>query len=105
MPRPRCKGCRAPLRWIKARTGQAIAADPLRLTEWVTDTATGDQPWIMLIPGYGREVQTGWLASMATPGARRIEGYTSHVATCPAVTGIRPGGAQGRPTRDHSPGP
>jgi hypothetical protein len=82
MSRPTCAGCHAIIRWLKTTAGKAMPIDPEKLQEWVTDTARQTAPKITLVTTDGR-METGWQASVITPGSRSIEGYVPHFATCP----------------------
>lgn len=82
MSRPTCSGCHAIIRWLRTTAGRAMPVDPEKLHEWVTDEPRQTAPKITLVTEDGR-TESGWQASIITPGARSIEGYVPHWATCP----------------------
>lgn len=94
MSRPQCAGCKAIIRWVRTRAGKAMPVDPERLAEWITETppAGTEARRITLVTPDGALV-TGYHGSVLTPGARAIEGYTPHWATCSKAKDFKRGRA------------
>ena len=77
-----CKTCGAEVRWITSPSGRPQIVDADWRVEWVVSEvrdARGGR--IALIQDDGR-IAKGFLASATVDGARQIEGYVSHWATC-----------------------
>ena len=89
MTHPTCKGCGAIIRWLKTPSGKSTPVDPDWLSEWVTEEPLSGSRRVTLVPGDGRKPETGWVASVITPGSRQIEGYVPHFATCPKAEQFR----------------
>lgn len=84
MAAPQCRGCKATIRWITTPNGKHMPVDPEHLTEWVTDEpALAGAKRVALLSGDGKHLETGYLATVITPGARQIEGFLPHWSTCP----------------------
>lgn len=81
MALPQCRGCKAIIRWIKTPAGKAMPCDPDKLYEWVTDEPRSGARKITLVSTEG-QMLIGYQASVIIPGARQIEGFTPHWATC-----------------------
>lgn len=89
MSRPTCRGCGAVVRWITTVAGRAMICDPDKLQEWLdTDAPSTATPRLTLITAEGKMV-TGQHGSVLTPGARSIEGYVPHWATCPKAKAFK----------------
>lgn len=88
MSQATCKGCGAAIRWLKTPAGKSMPVDPGWLSEWVVSEPTAGAKRITLTTGDG-STETGWLASVITPGARQIEGYMAHWSTCPRAWQFR----------------
>jgi len=99
MARPTCgngnpqRGCGAIIRWIKTTEGKNMPVNPSWLSEWVTEqpTSSGSRK-IVLVSADDGKTNTGYQASVITPGARQIEGYEPHWGTCPKAYLFRGGG-------------
>jgi hypothetical protein len=61
-----------------------------QLTEFVTDEAPSPgAKRVTLLSGDGRALETGYIGSVLTPGARQITGHIPHWATCPKASDFR----------------
>jgi hypothetical protein len=75
-----CRSCGAPIRFIEVPTsGKKMPVDADRLTEFLLDEA--GLPRVILVTERGL-TREGRRASLTTPGAEPVEGYTPHWATC-----------------------
>jgi uncharacterized protein YfaQ (DUF2300 family) len=89
MSLPTCRGCGAVIRWIKSSAGKAIPCDPELLQEWLdSDAPATEKRRLALVTAEG-QVIAGKQGSILTPGARAVEGYVSHFASCPQAAQFR----------------
>lgn len=59
-----------------------MPCDPELLTEWITDKPVTTNQRVTLQDPDG-DTHSGYLATVLTPGARQIDGYRPHWASCP----------------------
>ena len=76
-----CRGCGAPIRWIRTQGGKAMPCEPEPVTYW--QSATG---LYKLIPPNGEVVSASLEGDL-----QRVTGigYVSHFATCPKAGKFR----------------
>jgi hypothetical protein len=77
-----CRTCGADVRWIKSVEGkpQILAAE--RQVDWITDEPNRVSVSRVVLVGEHGKMQRGYRPSATVDGARQIEGYVSHWATC-----------------------
>ena len=77
-----CRTCGADVRWIKSADGKPQILDAERRVEWVTDEPNRVSVTLVIVVGDDGKIVHGYRAGATTDGAREIEGYVSHCATC-----------------------
>lgn len=77
----RCKGCNAPIKWVKTKKGKTIPVNP-----WPLFVVPNPKGADTVVRENGQTV-TGDSVEVGTPGA--VVGYIAHFATCPGADKFR----------------